>query len=73
MKILSKPVVSTVFLVMFCGALFVRSATAQTIIDQWNDVKIPPAPVLQSVTIDPKTTAFLALDLSQIKGTKKGP
>jgi nicotinamidase-related amidase len=73
MKILSKPVVSTVFLVMFCGALFVRSASAQTIIDQWNDVKIPPAPVLQSVTIDPKTTAFLALDLSQIKGTKKGP
>jgi nicotinamidase-related amidase len=41
--------------------------SAQTIVDQWSSVKIPPAPELKKVTADPKTTAFLVLDLiSQI-------
>jgi nicotinamidase-related amidase len=39
------------------------SAPAQTIIDEWSSVKAPPAPQLKSVTIDPKTTALLMLDL----------
>jgi nicotinamidase-related amidase len=34
-----------------------------TIIDQWNSVSIPPAPELKPVTVDPKTTAFLVLDM----------
>ena len=38
------------------------SAAAQTIVDQWASVKAPPPPVLKSVKVDPKTTAFLALD-----------
>jgi nicotinamidase-related amidase len=38
------------------------AASAQTIVDQWTSVKRPPAPVLKSVTVDPKTTALLVLD-----------
>jgi len=38
------------------------SARAGTIIDDWNNVKVPPPPTLQPVTIDPKTTALLMLD-----------
>src|SRR5260370_38341519 len=39
------------------------SSSAQTIIDEWSSVKPPPAPELKGVTIDPKTTALLMLDL----------
>jgi nicotinamidase-related amidase len=39
------------------------SAPAQTIIDEWSSVKAPPAPQLKTVTIDPKSTALLMLDL----------
>ena len=37
-------------------------SSAETIIDEWNNVKAPPAPKLTSVTVDPKTTALLMLD-----------
>jgi hypothetical protein len=36
---------------------------AQTIIDEWQGVKAPPAPQLKPVTLDPKTTALLVMDL----------
>ena len=39
------------------------AAPAQTIIDEWSSVKAPSAPELKAVTIDPKTTALLMLDL----------
>ncbi len=38
-------------------------AFAQTIVDEWNTVKAPPAPELKSVTIDPKVTALLVMDI----------
>ena len=38
-------------------------ATAETIIDEWASVKAPPAPKLESVTLDPKTTAILVIDI----------
>jgi nicotinamidase-related amidase len=38
------------------------SAGAQTIVDEWPGVKIPPAPQLKRVKADPKTMAFLVLD-----------
>jgi nicotinamidase-related amidase len=38
------------------------TAQAQTIIDEWASVKVPAAPDLKAVTIDPKTTALLMLD-----------
>jgi nicotinamidase-related amidase len=43
------------------------STHAETIIDEWASVKAPPAPQLKPTKIDPKTTAFLSLDL--VKGT----
>jgi nicotinamidase-related amidase len=38
------------------------SARAATVIDDWSKIKVPPAPALKSVTVDPKTTALLMLD-----------
>ncbi len=41
------------------------SLAAQNIIDQWQTVKTPPAPVLKPVTVEPKTTALLMLDFNK--------
>lgn len=38
-------------------------AQAANIVDEWASVKAPPAPQLKAVTLDPKTTAFLVMDL----------
>src|SRR5262249_23932894 len=40
-----------------------QPSLAQTIIDEWQGVKAPPAPQLKAVTLDPKTTALLVMDL----------
>ena len=40
-----------------------RPAGAGDIITEWDSVKLPPKPELKSVTVDPKTTALLVLDL----------
>ena len=47
------------------AALFIHAApaSAETIIDEWNSVKAPPAPKLAPVTVDPKTTAVIVVDL----------
>jgi nicotinamidase-related amidase len=42
--------------------LSVAPARAQTIIDEWDSVKVPPSPELKPVTVDPRTTALLMLD-----------
>jgi nicotinamidase-related amidase len=44
-------------------AWLVVPAMSQTIVDEWSAVKPPPPPELQKVTIDPKTTALLVLDI----------
>jgi hypothetical protein len=41
----------------------IEAADDQTIIDQWSTIAAPPAPELKSVTVDPKTTALLILDM----------
>ncbi len=38
------------------------SALAQTIVEEWNEIKAPPPPVLKAVKVDPKDTALLMLD-----------
>ncbi len=38
-------------------------AAAQTIIDEWASVKALPPPALKPVTVDPKTTALLVVDM----------
>ena len=42
---------------------YAAPAATQTIIDEWNSVKAPPAPALKPVTLDPKTTALLIIDI----------
>jgi nicotinamidase-related amidase len=54
----------------FCAALIAAAAigaacpaAAGDIITDWDSVKLPPKPELKPVTVDPKTTALLVLDL----------
>jgi len=42
------------------GYLFAQS---KTIIDEWGSVQAPKPPELKPVTLDPKTSALLVLDL----------
>ncbi|MCX5805116.1 MAG: cysteine hydrolase [Proteobacteria bacterium] len=44
---------------------FCCPVSAQTIIEEWNTVKTPPAPELKPVTIDPNVTALLLLDFNK--------
>jgi nicotinamidase-related amidase len=44
------------------ASLGASAAGAASIIDEWASVKVPPAPALKPVTVDPKTTALLMLD-----------
>src|SRR5437868_1479909 len=45
------------------GALVAVSpgAPAQTIIEEWASIKVPPAPELKKATVEPKTTALLVM------------
>ena len=51
--------------ILILGVIFwlaATAATAQTIVDEWASVKVPPAPELKPVKIEPKETALLMLD-----------
>src|ERR1700691_5984366 len=37
-------------------------AGAQTIVDDWTNVTVPPPPAIKAAPVDPKTTALLVLD-----------
>src|SRR5215467_2593873 len=50
-------------LALAAALVCVKPSLGQTIIDEWQDVKPPPAPQLKAVTLDPKTTALLVMDL----------
>lgn len=41
------------------------TALANSILDDWGSVKVPPPPALSKVTVDPKTTALLVLDIAK--------
>ena len=43
------------------GAGYLAAASAQTIVDEWANVKAPPPPELKPVTLNPQTTALLML------------
>src|SRR4051812_31200119 len=55
----------------FCGGVLLAAAApfavppagAHDIITAWSSVKLPQPPQLKPVTVDPKTTALLVLDL----------
>jgi nicotinamidase-related amidase len=44
-------------------AICALPAHATDVVDEWASVKLPPVPELKAVTIDPKTTALLVLDI----------
>jgi nicotinamidase-related amidase len=46
-------------MVLFIG----EPSRGETIIDEWQTVKAPPPPELKAVTLDPKTTAILVIDI----------
>ncbi len=58
---------STVVTVVLMFALdlsgTVALAQSKTVIDEWASVQAPKPPELKPVTVDPKTTAFLILDI----------
>lgn len=53
--------------VLGLAAVSITPASAATIIDEWANAKAEPAPELKPVTVDPKTTAVLVMDL--VKGS----
>lgn len=55
--------VFAVLIAAVMATFFSLPASAQTIIDDWNNVKPDPAPALKPAAIDPKTTALLVMDL----------
>ena len=61
MKHILKHVVIATGLVVV-GVSLLTTVSAQTIVDEWANVKAPPAPELKPVTVDPKTTALLMVD-----------
>lgn len=71
--------IKIVFLAMAllaASGLFILTgvASAQTIVDEWATVKAPPPPDLKPVTIDPKVTALLVLDVvKQSCNTQRRP
>lgn len=47
------------------GTSLSTAASAQTIVDEWANVKAPPPPELKPVTINPKETVLLMLDFTK--------
>ena len=59
--------------IMLALAFGAAPAAAQTVIDDWAKVKVPAPPELKSVTLDPKTTALLLLDINGHDEATSGP
>jgi len=53
------------FAACVAGCHAVSAADAQTIVEEWASVKVPPPPALKPVTVDPKVTALVLLDFNQ--------
>jgi nicotinamidase-related amidase len=45
-------------------SLYSRPLSAQSIIEEWATVPVPPPPPLSQVVVDPQTTALLILDIT---------
>ena len=63
--IIRHPLRSIVAAAAMAALMTTQTVSAQTIVDEWASVKVPPAPVLKSVTADSKTTALLMLDFNE--------
>jgi nicotinamidase-related amidase len=54
-----------VLLLVSAAVVIPVDGAAQTIVDEWTAVKVPPAPPLKEISVDPKTTALLMLDFNK--------
>ena len=63
-KTTASPVVCNIALLLMLLVTGVNTGQAQTIVEEWNGVKIPPPPELKQVNIKPETTALLLLDFN---------
>jgi len=61
-KSLRRSTIKAALLGLMALPMLAAAAPAQTVIDKWTSIKLPPAPQLKPVTVDPKTTALLMLD-----------
>jgi nicotinamidase-related amidase len=61
------------FLIFAAIAVSLSGARAETIIDDWAQVKPPPPPELKPVVVDPKTDALLLLDFNGHEAADSGP
>jgi len=61
-KSLRRSTIKAALLGLMTLPMLAAAAPAQTVIDKWTSIKLPPAPQLKPVTVDPKTTALLMLD-----------
>jgi nicotinamidase-related amidase len=56
------------------SCILAQSARADTIVDEWASVKVPPPPALKPAAVDTKTTALLLLDFNtQTCNTERRP
>lgn len=53
------------WILLFISCIFQPPLYAQSIVDEWNSIKVPPVPELKPVTLDPSTTALLMLDFNK--------
>jgi nicotinamidase-related amidase len=64
-KEFGKKFIVLVWALVFIACIFQPPLYAQSIVDEWNSVKVPPVPELKPVTLDPGTTALLLLDFNK--------
>jgi len=73
----AKPVTfifALVIMINLVAGAGLNTSQAQTILDEWNGVKVPPPPELKQVNVTPATTALLLLDFnSQTCNMKNRP
>jgi nicotinamidase-related amidase len=61
------------FLVLAACLATIGGARAETIVDEWANVKAPPPPELKPVAVDPATDALLLLDFNGFDAANSGP
>jgi nicotinamidase-related amidase len=61
------------FIYLAAWLLALSGARAETIIDDWAQVKVPPPPMLKPVVVDPMTDALLVLDFNGHDAADSGP
>lgn len=58
-------------IILAMAAVSAGPAQANSVLQEWNSVKAPPAPELKPVTIDPKKTAVISMDFNAKNCTQK--